>query len=274
VALDLEISLSVAMVIYNEEKHLTECLESLEAISSDIVIIHDGVCTDKSKDIADAFGAKFYERPRIGMCEGHRIDSFTLTKGEWILVMDADKRLSTKLRNSIPALIKDYRYDAYEFIWPLYDGKKVISDSWPFKRALFRKEKMKYLDFPHAEFTTSGVLKRENLILEHKPSYNNYTIRRFIKKWIPWAKIQAVETLKDFNKLPKVGYHENDSWSKNFLFKRKFPELFLFNGFYYFFSNVKSGGYKNFHAFKCSVMWGLYNACVYYFVMIEKCKKK
>jgi acetyltransferase-like isoleucine patch superfamily enzyme/glycosyltransferase involved in cell wall biosynthesis len=272
--LNLISRLSVAIVIYNEERHLKACLDSLGTISNDIVIIHDGTCTDKSKEIADVFGARFVERPHIGIAEGHRIDSFNLTMGDWILVLDADERLSDELRQAIPFLINDDRFDAYEFIWPLYDGGRVICNSWPNKKALFRKSKIKYIDFPQAEVSTNGNIRRTGLTLKHEPDYNNFTYERFIRKWVRWAKIQAKLTLKDFSDVPKLGYDTQKNWTKNFLFKRNHPELFILYGLYDAFKSFKSGAYENKYALKAAFMWGLYNAIVYYYVSKEKWLKK
>jgi hypothetical protein len=91
---------------------------------------------------------------------------------------------------------------------------------------------------------------------------------------VQWAKIQAKLSLKDFSEIPKIGYDEQKNWTKNFLFKRKYPELFLVYGLYDAYKSIKTGGYVNIHALKGSLMWGLYNAMVYYYVSKEKWLKK
>lgn len=270
----MEYNVSVVMVIHNEEAHLENALKNLHFITDDIVIIHDGKCIDKSKGIALQYGAKFYEKEFIGMCEGHRIASIMLAKYEWVFILDADEVISDELVNNIPSLISSKSIDAYEFIWPLFDGEKVICDTWPNKRTLFRKSKIKYIDFPHMDFKTNGKLKQTSLVLHHFPKYNNYTFKSFKNKWYKWIKIQAKATMLDFNQFNKIGYDNQLNWSKYFLFKRKFPELFLLYGLYDFYKSLLSGGFKGgIHSIKSSFMWGAYNAAVYYNVTKIKWKK-
>ena len=263
-------SVSVAMVIHNEEKHLEKCLLSIKNVTDDIVIIHDGECTDNSKNIALKFKAKFVERPFIGIAEGHRIASFDLTQRNWILVLDADEEISQELESSISELTSAIDVDAYEFIWPSFDGNKVVNKNWPMKKALFRKNMMKYIDFPQADIKTRGNLRKTNLVLHHFPTYNNFTFKSFNTKWMKWVDVQAIATLKNFNEFETIGYEEDEkNWSTFFLFKRRFPEFFLIYGFYEFYksiiSGLRSGG--SIHALKSSFMWGAYNSFVYFKVM-------
>jgi hypothetical protein len=269
----MKCSLSVTLVIHNEEKHLENCLQSVHSLTNDIVIIHDGKCSDNSKIIAKKYNTKFIERDFIGIAEGHRIHSFNQTINEWILIIDADEVLSLDLINNIQDLINDTNVDAYEFIWPSYDGEKVISPNWPRKKALFRKSKIKYIDFPQADVKTNGILKRTNYVLHHFPSYNNFTYKSFKTKWLKWVNIQAKATLLDFETIEKIGYEDQSNWSNYFLFKRKFPELFLLYGFYDFYKSLISGGFKGgIYSYKTSFMWGAYNAAVYYQVLKLKWK--
>lgn len=266
-------ALSVVMVIHNEEKHLENALKNLHLVTDDIVIIHDGLCIDKSKDIALKYGARFYEKDFIGIAEGHRIDSINLAIHDWFFVLDADEVISDKLIAEIPNLIKSNVYDAYEFFWPLYDGKNVLCKYWPFKRALFRKNKVKYIDFPQMDIKSNGVVCQTEYTLHHYPSYNNYTYKSFKTKWLKWVKIQADATLKDFSSFKKIGYEDQANWSNYFLFKRKFPEFFLLYGFYDFYKSLISGGFKGgIYSLKSSFMWGAYNAAVYYQVLKLKWK--
>lgn len=266
-------ALSVVMVIHNEEKHLENALKNLHLVTDDIVIIHDGLCIDKSKDIALKYGARFYEKDFIGMCEGHRIETVKLTLNDWVFFLDADEVISDDLIKEIPNLINNAKYDAYEFIWPLYDGEKVICETWPYKRALFRKSKIKYIDFPHMDIKTTGLVDVTSYVLHHFPKYNNYTYKSFKNKWTKWIKIQAKATLHDFDSFQKIGYENQSNWSNYFLFKRKFPELFLLYGFYDFYKSIISGGFKGgIYSLKSSFMWGAYNAAVYYQVLKLKWK--
>jgi len=266
-------NLSIALVIYNEELHLDDCLKSIIDLSDDIIILHDGPCSDKSRDIALKYGVSFLEMERKGMCEAHRIESINRTRNEWVLIIDADERPSKELRENLFDLVNNDKFDAYEFIWPLYNGERVLCEKWPRKKSLFRKSKLRYIDFPHMDFKTNGVCHKTNLILHHFPNYDNYTYHSFKTKWSKWAKIQAKLTINKFDTFNKIGVHDLNDWSNYFKFKRNFPELFLIFGFYDFYKSLVSGGWSGgLYTLKSSFMWGAYNSMVYFYVMLNKWK--
>ena len=48
------------MIVKNEEKHLAYCLNSLTPIADEMIVVDTG-STDKTKEIAEAFGARIYD---------------------------------------------------------------------------------------------------------------------------------------------------------------------------------------------------------------------
>ncbi|NRD79496.1 glycosyltransferase [Bacillus sp. BRMEA1] len=87
-----EPSVSLCMVVQNEEQTLEKCLTSVKGIVQEIIIVDTG-STDKTTDVAQRFGAKiitshwnddFSKARNLGIKEA---------KEEWILVLDADEEL-------------------------------------------------------------------------------------------------------------------------------------------------------------------------------------
>lgn len=203
--------LSACLVIHEEEKILGRCLESIKNVVDEIVVIHDGSCHDNSLEIAQKFGAKIFTRPYIGEAEYHRPFSFENAKGDWIFQIDADEFLSEGAKKEIPKLIKSKETDAYSFLWPYPQNGGYIKRG-PFaktlKQCLFRKEKLFMIGISHEYPKTNGVLsKRLDLLLEHKPLYDNFTNEAFEKKWMDWARLQAKQ-IKDFKKAPTFNITE------------------------------------------------------------------
>jgi glycosyltransferase involved in cell wall biosynthesis len=183
--------ISAFLVIYNEEKHLKRCLESLEDVVDEIIVIHDGKCSDKSLGIAKDFGAKVFTQEHRGMREFHQVFAIEQCMYDWILQIDADEFLSIELKNEIRNLVKVKDVDAYSFVWPLWNGNKYITKNFPYKKILFRKDKMYYFSFPGKDPGTYGNLVQSPLVLEHQPLYNNYTFNRFKSKWMKWIDVHA-----------------------------------------------------------------------------------
>lgn len=99
-----EIKLSASIATFNEEENIGECLESVKDIVDEIVIV-DGSSTDKTVEIAKKFGSKVIVTDNPPIFHINKQKSFDLAKGEWILYLDADERVSKKLGEEILKVI-------------------------------------------------------------------------------------------------------------------------------------------------------------------------
>lgn len=222
--------ISACLVIRNEEENLTRCLESITYVVREIIIVHDGQCTDSSLQIAKKFQANIFIREFIGEAEYHRPFTFQNATSSWILQIDADEFLSRQLQVEIPKLVVDDKYDAYSFSWP-YPEKNSYLKKGPFaktvKSCLFRKNKLYMLGISHEYPKTFGKLKKRiDLLLEHKPSYDNFTFGSFQQKWHKWALLQAhqiyyVEQAPTY----KIPSNEKKHAIRYFTFMRRHPVI-------------------------------------------------
>ena len=96
-------TLSVVVITHNEEARLRACLESVAW--ADQIIVVDSLSDDGTVAIARAFTAEVHRRPWPGYAsqKNFGIDQAT---GDWILILDADERVSTDLREEIQDLLK------------------------------------------------------------------------------------------------------------------------------------------------------------------------
>jgi len=81
------------MIVKNEEEHLPKCLESIKDQVDEIVVVDTG-SSDKTKEIAIAYGAKVFEHPWENHFSHHRNQSIGYATGEWLFVIDGDEKLS------------------------------------------------------------------------------------------------------------------------------------------------------------------------------------
>jgi len=100
--------LSIIILTYNEEKHLARCLESVKQIADEVIVV-DSFSTDRTKEIAEKYGAKFIEHEFTNQAEQF---NWTLENvpivGEWILRLDADEYLTPELANEIHETLRKY----------------------------------------------------------------------------------------------------------------------------------------------------------------------
>jgi hypothetical protein len=80
------------MIVRDEEPHLEACLRSIRDVVDEIVIVDTG-STDRTVEIARAFGARVHIHPWNGNFAEPRNIGLELALGAWILYIDADERL-------------------------------------------------------------------------------------------------------------------------------------------------------------------------------------
>jgi len=260
-------NISACLVVHNEERYIGRCLESLRGVVDEIIVVSDGPCQDKTLAIAESFGARIFIQPYQGEAEIQRPFSYEQTSNNWILQIDGDEFLSLELKNQLGNLISDETASAYQFIWPLWNGKKRVSQSWPYKLCLFRKDKISFLGIPHFVPEVRGEIKKIKLILEHQPDYNNLSLSIFKKKWRSWAKIQAQGYLQDFKTINRYNW-AGQEWPAKIRMRRNFPLLLLPLEFLLvLFNNIWSGAYRaGFYGLKSAFLSSLYRATVNYYL--------
>jgi len=107
----MRVQISVVLMVQNEEENLARCLESVQRIADEIVII-DGFSTDKTEEIAKKYNARFIQHKFEGHIEQRNISMQEATY-DYLLVLDADEALSEELKVSILEAKENWQYDAY-----------------------------------------------------------------------------------------------------------------------------------------------------------------
>ena len=83
-------TISLCMIVKNEEKNIGSCLDSISPLVDEMIVVDTG-STDRTKDIARAFGAKVYDFGWTDNFSEARNFSLSKASGDWILVLDADE---------------------------------------------------------------------------------------------------------------------------------------------------------------------------------------
>lgn len=86
------ITVSVCMIVKNEESRLRRCLECLKPIADEILIADTG-STDRTKEIAAEFTDQIYDFPWIDDFAAARNFIFSKAKMDYIYTADADEEL-------------------------------------------------------------------------------------------------------------------------------------------------------------------------------------
>lgn len=94
--------LSVVLATRNEEENIGRCLESVKAISDEIIVVDEN-STDKTCEIAQKFGAKVFLEPHHEIFHITKQKAIEYATGEWILQLDADEVVTPELASEITA---------------------------------------------------------------------------------------------------------------------------------------------------------------------------
>lgn len=95
-------TLSVCMIVKNEEKNIGRCLESVKEIADEIIVVDTG-STDNTINIAKTYGAKItFHKWNNDFSDARNVSLNQATKN-WILFLDADEEINKeeglKLKN-------------------------------------------------------------------------------------------------------------------------------------------------------------------------------
>lgn len=221
-------SVSACLVVRNEEAVIERCLQSLAGVVDEIVLVHDGECEDRTLEIAERHECRIFVRPLVGHAEVATVFAYEQARGEWILTLDADEFLSEPLRRELRALVSEKDVNGYEVLLRMWDGRRYITENGPFKLSLFRRSRVHVLGMIHAVEQVDPPVRRLPLEIEHRPLYNNYTLRIVLTKQRRRARINAREFIGDLAALPSFNWDGPVSWPvRRRILNRLSPLLFI-----------------------------------------------
>jgi glycosyltransferase involved in cell wall biosynthesis len=130
-------SLSLCMIVKNEEFFLSRCLSSVKDYVDEIILVDTG-STDETKAIAAQFTDKIYDFAWIDDFSAARNYALDRATCDWILVLDADEWMEDRHAQSLRHIIADTELDAFFLTEYNYSNNPLETDWEPVK------EKTKY----------------------------------------------------------------------------------------------------------------------------------
>ncbi|MBW1679690.1 MAG: glycosyltransferase family 2 protein [Deltaproteobacteria bacterium] len=151
--------LSVCVITYNEEGNIRDCLESVKW-AHEIVVV-DSFSEDKTADICKEYTDKVLQRKWPGYVEQKNF-IIQQAKGDWILSLDADERVSPELQEDINAVLQGQMDNFDGFYFPrhsFYLGRWINHGGWypDYKLRLYKQKKGKWAgQYLHEKVMVSG----------------------------------------------------------------------------------------------------------------------
>jgi tetratricopeptide (TPR) repeat protein len=116
------LTLSLCMIVRDEEQMLPRCLAAVAPAVDEIVIVDTG-STDATVEIAKSFGAKVIEFPWTGSFSEARNVSFEAATGDWVMYLDADEVLVAEDVEQLRALTGRTWREAFYLVETSYTGE-------------------------------------------------------------------------------------------------------------------------------------------------------
>lgn len=121
-------TIGVLIITYNEEEMIRDCLESITW--ADEIVVIDSKSEDKTKEISSQYTEKVYER-EFDNFSNQRNFGLNKLDSDWVLVLDADERITDKLKDEIKDVAARGRYNFYQIPRKnFFLGKWIKNAGW------------------------------------------------------------------------------------------------------------------------------------------------
>jgi glycosyltransferase involved in cell wall biosynthesis/SAM-dependent methyltransferase len=170
------------MIVKNEENVIARCLESVQGIADEIIIVDTG-STDRTKEIVRTFTDKLYDFAWINDFAAARNYSFRLANMEYILWLDADDVIFKQDREQLLELKQtlDPTVDSVSMHYHLsFDGQGNVTSSLRRNRLVKRSKQFQWVGAVHEYLAVHGHIVNSQIAITHSPlehdAHRNITI--------------------------------------------------------------------------------------------------
>ncbi len=190
----MKIPVSVAIITKNEEKNIRDALESVKDFEE--IVIVDSFSDDRTVELCREYTDKIFQIEWKGFAKQKQfaIDKVTLP---WVLVLDADERVTESLKREIVEAIMAKDIDGYFIPRKNFFLGKWIKHSgwWPdYTLRLFKRDKGKMEEREvHEKIVIDG---RADYLKEPILHYTYQSIEEFIRKMQRYSTLSAMEFLR------------------------------------------------------------------------------
>jgi len=220
-------SLACVVITKNEESNIHDCLRSVQWANELIVV--DAESSDKTVELARACGAKVSVRPWPGFGLQKNF-GMAQALSDWILILDADERVTEELRGEIKACLDGwtsgapvaYRIPRRNFFYGAWvRGAGVYPD---YQVRLFRRAVAQYNDVAvHENLIVDGEI---GTLVGHLDHYTERRIQDHFKKFGLYTTLAAQEKAKKIRTVHWIDLIVRPLvvWAKTYLLKQGFRD--------------------------------------------------
>jgi len=204
-------AISVAINTLNEEANIADCIQSVQGLADEVVVC-DMHSTDRTAEIARSLGA------RVTLIEAAFSDfgrmrflAVQQTQNPWVLVIDADERMTPDLALQLRQIAAEDKVDVvfltnlywYFGGWVLHGIFNALQQPRFFRRSAYLSSNVDSDELVHSDLSALyGVSNRVSLPKKyHLRHYAYPTIEKYVSKTLGmYARVQAEQYSKQGRK--------------------------------------------------------------------------
>lgn len=207
----MQSAISVLIYSYNSEPHMSECIESAQLLTDSVIVIDMG-SNDGTRSIAAHKKIRVVTVPHYAYVEPIRMLGIQEVKTGWLLILDADERVTEELATEIKEKITDSGYTNYQIPRKnIFARKKWLQHGGWYPDYQSRLIKQSAIgDWPAKIHATPIIQGKAGVLTNPMLHYFHGTVENMVSKTAVYEAIEA-ELL-----------HEAGRGSSTFIFFRKF----------------------------------------------------
>lgn len=109
-------TISLCMIVKNEIRFIGSCLHWVKPLVDEIIVVDTG-STDRTKDVAQIFGARVYNYQWCEDFSSARNYSLEKAEGKWILILDADELIASSDNEKFFEFFEKHAHNSTGFIF-------------------------------------------------------------------------------------------------------------------------------------------------------------
>ncbi len=169
-------TISICMIVKNEERVLKRCLDSCADLADEIIIVDTG-STDRTKEIAAEYTDKIYDFTWIGDFSAARNYAFSFATMDYIYSVDADEVLDEENREKFRVL-KDTLLPEIEIVQMKYGNQlengTIYNFDEEYRPKLFKRlREFTWIEPVHETVRLDPVVFDSDIVIKHKPLENH-----------------------------------------------------------------------------------------------------
>jgi len=173
--------------VRNNAKELEALLQHVRDIVDEIVVV-DGMSNDNTREIAESYGARVYVRKPWGYADPDRQYALTKCQNDWVLTLDVDERLNSRLKNELRDIVESIKREGYVAAqvnsFTILRGKPSIKGRISWQTRIYNRHYIVYRGIVHEGPKVLGKTVKLN-------PYEYYILHLKGDSWLRWFRSVA-----------------------------------------------------------------------------------